>query len=169
MLPSMKKAGRALLIVPGSGMSRVVSVAVCLFAAGCLSSGGGIDRPECQAAPQTSVSYATQAQLAELLVGRWQRCASPQAPGEEVGVEFVAEGWWYPLIRQGGSVVRGSGSGGPWQYLPPGEINVISGQPDPHGQFVLDGVYTDPPRFTDAPRQMHVFFTPVPSFYVPLL
>jgi hypothetical protein len=117
------------------------------------------------------VSYETEPQLEALLLGRWQRCTAPQAKGEDVGVEFSVDGRWYALTRgPGGAVVRRTGVdfGGPWMYLPPGEPNATSGLPNPRSQFVLDGVYTDPPQFTAGPRQLRVFFSPVLSIYIPL-
>jgi hypothetical protein len=91
--------------------------------------------------------------------------------GEDLGVEFVADGHWYPLTRgSDGTVARRTGVdfGGEWQYLPPGATNIISGLPDSGGQFVLSSIITDPPKFTDSPRQMRITFSPVLSIYVPL-
>jgi hypothetical protein len=129
----------------------------------------GPRHPDCDVAPVSFVSYQSEAELQLLLVGRWQRCIAPQVAGEDVGVEFTADHHWYPLTRVGGAVVRRTGVdyGGQWKYLPPGEPNLISGKPDPRGQFVITAI-TDPPRFTEHPRQLRVLFSPVLSIYVPL-
>jgi hypothetical protein len=152
-----------------SGIARFSLLAVTLLSVGCLTSDGS-NRPGCEFSPASYVTYATEAELNALLIGRWQRCTAPQSTGEDVGVEFAMDGRWYPLTQAGGTVVRRTGVayGGAWQYLPPGAINVISGQPDPDGQFMLSGGYTDPPKFTDGPRQLRVFFSPVLSIYTPL-
>jgi hypothetical protein len=103
-------------------------------------------------------------------VGQWRRCKAAQVKGEDVGVEFTVDHRWYPLTRDhDGTVVRRTGVdyGGEWKYLPPGEKNLISGQADPHGQFVLTAI-TDPPQFTADPRHLRVLFSPVLSVYVPL-
>jgi nitrous oxide reductase accessory protein NosL len=47
------------------------------------------------------------------------------------------------------------------------EKNLISGQPDPRGQFVLTAI-TNPPQFTADPRQLRVLFSPALGVYVPL-
>ena len=154
-----------------SPIERWASLGIALSVAGCFGGSNVGDGPECQASPASLVTYASEAELEGLLIGRWQRCRAAQAPGEDVGVEFAADGKWYALTHEaGGAVVRRTGIayGGPWQYLPPGEPNAISGQPDPDGQFVLNGVYTDPPQFTDGPRQLRVLFSPVQSIYAPL-
>jgi hypothetical protein len=125
--------------------------------------------PDCDVVPASFVSYQSEAELQALLVGRWQRCVAPQVAGEDVGVEFTADHRWYPLTRVDGVVVRRTGAdyGGAWKYLPPGEPNLISGQPDPRGQFVITAI-TDPPKFTENPRQLRVLLSPILSVYVPL-
>jgi hypothetical protein len=152
-------------------IERWASLGIALIVAGCFGCSSFGDGPECKFSPDSLVTYASEAELEVLLIGRWQRCKAPQVPGEDVGVEFAVDGKWYPLTHDaGGAVVRQTGIayGGPWQYLPPGEPNVISGQPDPRGQFLLNGAYTDPPLFTDGPRQLRVNFSPVQSIYAPL-
>jgi hypothetical protein len=132
------------------------------------SAAGGENR-DCDVSPPSFVQYQSEEELQRLLVGRWQRCVAPQVAGEDVGVEFTADHRWYPLTRVDGAVVRRTGVdyGGEWRYLPPGEPNLISHQPDPRGQFVITAI-TDPPRFTDNPRQLRVTFSPVLSIYIPL-
>jgi hypothetical protein len=132
-------------------------------------SSDGTAQHDCDVSPASFVSYESEGELQALLVGRWQRCKAPQVKGEDVGVEFTADHRWYPLTRRDGVIVRQTGVdyGGEWKYLPPGEKSIISGAPDPRGQFVLTAI-TDPPQFTSDPRQLRVLFSPVLSVYVPL-
>jgi hypothetical protein len=150
---------------------------VALIAAGCAGKtqgGGSATRSrlaDCEKSPLSSVDYETRAELDQLLIGRWQRCGAPQARGEDVGVEFAQEGRWYALTRNPrGEVVRRPGIdySGSWAYLPRGSMDPISHQPSARAFFDLDGVITDAPSFTNAPRQMRILFSPVPSRYVPL-
>jgi hypothetical protein len=137
---------------------------------GSLGSTGMTADHDCNVSPASFVAYETEQELQALLVGRWMRCKAPQVKGEDIGVEFTPDHRWYPLTRDGGgAIVRRTGVdyGGEWKYLPPGERNLISGQPDSRGQFVITAI-TDPPQFTDNPRQLRVLFSPVQSIYVPL-
>jgi hypothetical protein len=121
--------------------------------------------PSCSASPASYQPYATEAELEALLIRRWKRCIAPQVPGEDVGVEFTADGRWYALTRDaGGHVVRRTGIdyGGTWRYDPtptPGLAN---------GRFYIGDVQTNPPWFTNDPRQMRILFSPVMSKYLPL-
>jgi hypothetical protein len=125
--------------------------------------------PDCNVSPASWVTYRSEGEIQALLVGRWQRCKAPQVKGEDVGVEFTADHHWYPLTRRDGVVVRQMGVdyGGEWKYLPPGEKSLLNGQPEPEAQFMLTAI-TNPPKFTNDPRQMRVLFSPVLSVYVPL-
>jgi len=107
-----------------------------------------------------------------LLIGRWQRCIAPQIPGEDIGVEFTADGKYYPLTADDSlQVVRRTGVDyeGYWIYSPPGSEDPISHQPSVNGFLELNGVFTSPPRFTNEPRQLRILFSPVMGKYVPLL
>jgi hypothetical protein len=124
---------------------------------------------DCNAPASSFVSYETEEELQRLLVGRWQRCRAAEVAGEDVGIEFTADHKWYALTRVDGVVVRQPGPEYPreWRYLPPGEPNLISGVPDPRGQFVITAI-TDPPTFTSHPRQLRVLLSPRESLYIPL-
>jgi hypothetical protein len=133
--------------------------------------GGGNDPALCSVPPASAVPYETLEELKTLLVRRWQRCLAPQLEGEDVGVEFTADGHYYPLTHDvGGNVVRREGPWyeRTWAYYPAGAIHPISHQPSPHAWMDLNGVITDPPSFTEGPFQMGILFSPVPSRYIPL-
>ena len=113
----------------------------------------------CSTFPTHYAAYANPDELRALLVGRWQRCSTPQLPDEDVGVEFTDD-HYYPLTRDdSGKVVRLGGVEHEyqWNYVP------VEG-----GYFILDSVQTSLPKITDEPRQLRVLFSPVPSKYVPL-
>jgi hypothetical protein len=138
---------------------------------------GGTGDPaiDCVASPITIVIYETAAQLNELLVRRWQRCTPPMFPGEDVGVEFAADGRWYPLRRDdSGAVVRALGIdfGGTWSYGPPGSMDPVSHEPSRYGFFVTNTinntVVTSPPGFADDPPQLRIPFMPDSRLYIPL-
>jgi YD repeat-containing protein len=115
--------------------------------------------------------YTTEAELEALLIGRWQRCRAPQIAGEDVGVEFTADGRYWALTWDAShQVVRqvGIDYGGTWTYYPPGSPDPISHQPSTTGLLDLGGVITDPPTITNDPRQLRIQFSPVQSVYVPL-
>jgi hypothetical protein len=127
--------------------------------------------PDCQTSPLSDHAYTTESELDALLVGRWRRCKAAQIAGEDVGVEFTADGNFYALtFNAAHEVVRqvGIDYGGQWTYLPVGTVTPISHSGITSPQLILQGVYTDPPRFTDDPRQMRILFSPVLSVYVPL-
>jgi hypothetical protein len=127
--------------------------------------------PDCQTSPLSDHAYTTESELDALLVGRWRRCKAAQIAGEDVGVEFTADGNYYALtFNAAHEVVRqvGVDYGGQWSYLPVGSVSPISHEPLTSAGLVLDGGYTDPPKFTDDPRQMRILFSPVLSVYVPL-
>jgi hypothetical protein len=141
------------------------------------SGGGGAtgspqnDLSTCQADPARAVTYTTLEQLDTLLVRRWQRCLAPQLDGEDVGVEFTADGHYYPLTRDAANaVVRLDGvrHTGTWAYYPAGSVSPISHQPSATAWIELTGVGTSPPSFTEEPVQMGILFSPVPSRYIPL-
>ena len=150
-----------------------------LFAALCSACGGDLDDAgpstddsqtalaACNASPLSIVEYGTEADLESMLIGRWGRCGSVQARGEELGVEFAADGVWYALTRDGARR-QGIDYGGTWTYYPAGTVHPISREPSDYAFLELDSVITDPPTFTDDPRQMRILFTPVQSRYVPL-
>jgi hypothetical protein len=121
----------------------------------------------CTASPMRRVEYESVEELNAELVGRWRRCGTPQARGEDVGVEFSADGRWHALTTDSsGNVVRRSGFGGAWSYKPKGSLNPISGQPSQRAFLELDGVITDPPQLSAEPSQLRILFTPVQSKYV---
>ena len=125
----------------------------------------------CKVSPASVATYSTNAELDALLIGPWRRCGSPQAHGEDVGVEFDVDGRYYALTQnECRQVVRkvGIDYGGTWAYLPSGSIHPISNQPSPNAFMEIDGVITDPPTITNDPRQLRILFSPVLSTYVPL-
>jgi hypothetical protein len=132
--------------------------------------------PNCQISPAAWHQYSTEADLDALLVRRWKRCNSIQLPGEDVGVEFTADGHIYPLTwAADGSVVRRTGTfEGSWLYYPVGSSipdleTTSSNLPEFKITTGMSGSeYTSAPQITDDPRQMRVLFSPVPSKYVPL-
>jgi hypothetical protein len=126
---------------------------------------------DCHTSPLSYQTYGSEAELDTLLVGRWRRCKAPQTAGEDVGVEFTADGNFYALtFNAAHEVVRqvGIDYGGQWTYLPVGSITPISPKPLTRAWFQLHGGYTDPPQFTNGPRQMRILFSPVLGIYVPL-
>jgi hypothetical protein len=144
-------------------------------AGGSAGTGGGIDDPtadpNCAASPASYHDYMTPADLQALLVRRWKRCVAPQINGEDVGVEFTADGHYYPLTRDGnGQVVRRTGIdyGGTWQFFAVGEKDPFFGNTLTRPTMLLNGTLTDAPKFTNDPEQMRITFTPVLSRYVPL-
>jgi len=126
---------------------------------------GGTDAnpPACIADGDSTVPYETDAQFDALVVGRWIRCAGePQAEGEEVGVEFTADHFFYPL-RHGanGAIERvegdGSDGGQPWvlgtNY--DGPTVVFSG-----GSFTISA-----PHFYSGGQKMVLVYAPWGATY----
>ncbi|HEX3855312.1 MAG TPA: hypothetical protein VHW01_30325 [Polyangiaceae bacterium] len=127
--------------------------------------------PDCQTSPLSYQAYATETELDALLVGRWRRCKAAQIAGEDVGVEFTADGNFYALTSNPAhEVVRqvGIDYGGQWTYLPVGSVTPISHSPITAAELILQGAYTSAPQFTNNPRQLRVLFSPVLGIYVPL-
>jgi hypothetical protein len=127
--------------------------------------------PSCSVSPGSYQDYATEADLEGLLVRRWKRCVAPQIPGEDVGVEFTADGHYYPLTTSpDGSVVRRTGVDyeGTWQYFPVGSTDPFFGETTTRAEMLLGSVLTDAPKFTNDPRQLRITFSPVLSRYLPL-
>jgi hypothetical protein len=166
-------------VMPVNAWSASGVCVLCLTPFGALSAcAGPADRgtdpttaPDCQVSPLSYAQYTTEAELETLLIGRWQRCKARQIAGEDVGVEFTADGrYWALTWNASHQVVRqvGIDYGGTWVYYPPGSTDPISNQPSTKGFFDLSGVLTDPPTFTNDPRQLRVLFSPVLSIYVPL-
>jgi hypothetical protein len=127
--------------------------------------------PGCAGSPASLVSYSTADELNALMIGQWRRCLAPQIPGEDVGVEFTADGNYYPLTFDSTHhVVRRTGIdyAGSWVYFAPGSVDPISNQPSDQASMELSGVFTSPPQFTVDPQQMRITFSPVLSKYVPL-
>ena len=129
--------------------------------------------PDCKVSPLATVMYTTEAQLDALLVRRWRRCIAPQVNGEDVGVEFTADGKYYTLTFDAShQVVRqvGIDYGGDWVYYPVGSKIPASPSQGPLSiaEINLSGEYTNAPIFTTSPVQMRVLFSPVQSIYVPL-
>lgn len=127
--------------------------------------------PGCSASPTSFETYSSREELDALLIGKWRRCTAPQIPGEDIGVEFSADGNFYPLTSdENQQVVRRSGVDyqGAWIYSPPGTESPISHQPSEQAFMELNGVITDAPTFTNDPRQLRINFSPVPGRYVPL-
>ena len=143
------------------------------------SSGGASNRwsdptsdPDCSVSPASLQTYSTLQELDQLLVGQWRRCIAPQIPGEDIGVEFTADGKYYPLTsNEAQEVVRRTGVDyeGTWEYTPAGAEDPISHQPATRALIQLSGVTTDAPQFTNDPRQLRIFFSPVPGKYLPLV
>ena len=128
--------------------------------------------PDCSASPASFESYSSSAELNRLLIGQWRRCTAPQLPGEDIGVEFTADGKFYPLTTDDAQqVVRRTGVDyeGSWVYSPPGSVSPISHQPSVEAFIELNSVITSAPQFTNDPRQLRILFSPVPSKYVPLV
>ncbi len=127
--------------------------------------------PNCSVSPASFQAYATEAELEPLLVRRWKRCIAPQIPGEDIGVEFTADGHYYPLTNgPDGSVVRRTGVDyeGTWKYFPVGSTDPFFGGTTTRAEMLLSGVLTDAPQFTNDPRQLRITFSPVLSKYLPL-
>lgn len=127
--------------------------------------------PSCQGSPASYQDYATRAELETLLIRRWKRCITPQLAGETVGVEFTADGFFYPLAANNqGFVVRRTGIDfvGKWTFYPVGDIDPFFGNVLTRPVMVLNDVLTDAPKFTNDPRQLRITFTPVLGRYVPL-
>jgi hypothetical protein len=127
--------------------------------------------PDCKTSPLSYQAYTTETELDALLVGRWRRCKAPQIAGEDVGVEFTADGNFYALtFNAAHEVVRqvGIDYGGQWTYLPVGSVTPISHSPITSAELILQGGYTSAPQFTNNPRQLRILFSPVLGIYVPL-
>jgi hypothetical protein len=127
--------------------------------------------PNCSLSPASYQDYVTEADLEALLVRRWKRCVAPQIAGEDIGVEFTADGHYYPLTSSpDGSVVRRTGVDyeGTWQYFPVGSTDPFFGGTTTRAEMLLSGVLTDAPKFTNDPRQLRITFSPVLSRYLPL-
>ena len=127
--------------------------------------------PDCSVSPASYQSYTSPVELNDLLIGQWRRCIDPQLPGEDIGVEFTADGKFYPLTSDSTQqVVRRTGVDfeGSWVYSPPGSEDPVSHGASEQGFMMLNQVITSPPRFTNDPRQMRILFSPVLSKYVPL-
>ena len=127
--------------------------------------------PACKVSPASFHDYATEADLDALLVRRWKRCIAPQIPGEDVGVEFTADGHYYPLtLSATGELIRRTGVDyeGSWKYFPVGATDPFFGETLTHPDMLLSGVLTDAPQFTDEPRQLRILFSPVPGKYLPI-
>ncbi len=127
--------------------------------------------PNCSVSPASYQAYTTEADLESLLVRRWKRCIAPQLMGEDVGVEFTADGHYYPLTNgPGGSVVRRTGVDyeGTWKYFPVGSTDPFFGGTTTRAEMLLGAVLTDAPTFTNDPRQLRILFSPVLSKYLPL-
>jgi hypothetical protein len=152
----------------------VVVVITCTVLVGCggeADEGGDVVPAGCTESPMSIVPYATAQELESLLVRCWQRCGDPQIAGEEVGVEFTADGRYYALARdRGGEVTRvpGIDYGGTWSYGPPGSVEPGLNLVSEDGYLLLDAMITSPPIITDDPRQLRILFTPVLGKYVPL-
>jgi hypothetical protein len=134
-------------------------------------SGSQNDPALCARAPARTIEYTTLDQLDTLLVRRWQRCLAPQLEGEDVGVEFTADGHYYPLARDAaGGVVRlmDTVHTGSWTFYPVGAPDPISHAPATMASIELNQVFTNAPGFTEDPFQMNILFSPVPSRYIPL-
>jgi hypothetical protein len=132
---------------------------------------GGSAEDACRATPARSVGYVTHEEFDTLLIRRWQRCLAPQLAGEDVGVEFTADGHYYPLARDiAGTVVRldDEAHTGRWTFYAVGEMDPFFHQPTTMPEILLTGVLTTAPSFTEGPMQMGILFSPVPSRYVPL-
>ena len=169
----------------GLGSSGAPSVAGAPSAAGAPSvagapsaagaSNGSLDptsAPDCSASPAAYEDYSSAEELNQLLIGQWRRCLAPQIPGEDIGVEFTANGKFYPLTTdEAQRVVRRTGVDyeRTWIYSPPGSEDPISHEPSKQGFMQLNGVYTSVPQFTNDPRQLRILLSPVLGKYVPLL
>ena len=137
---------------------------------------GGTGDPaiDCVASPKVIVVFLDVAGLNWLLLRRWHRCAPPMFPGEDVGVEFAADGRWYALRRDdSGAVVRtlGVDFGGTWSYGLPGSTNPLKHELS-HGGFLVINTINDTvvtstlPGFGDDPPQLHLVFDRDSRVYV---
>jgi len=135
--------------------------------------------PDCAVSPAGVQEYSTGEELSALLVGRWRRCIAPQIAGEDVGVEFTADGKYYPLtFNAAHQIVRRTGIDfeGGWTYLPVGTVLPFNPAPSQTAWLLLggyppsssNGVYTGPPQITTNPTQLRITFSPALSKYVPL-
>jgi|GEM_PF-2472632 len=140
---------------------------------GASNGGGGYTVPaDCSASPESDEAYSSLEELGALLIGQWRRCQEARIPGEDIGVEFTADGKIYPLTTDDSQeVVRRTGVAyeKTWAYTAPDGEDPISHRPSRDGFMVLDGVITSAPGFTVNPRQMRILLTPAYSKYVPLL
>ena len=139
---------------------------------GCVTWTDPTTAPECAASPLSFEPYTTPAELDALLIGRWRRCTPVILPGEDVGVEFSADGKYYPLtFNEAHQIVRRVGIDfeHSWVYLPPGSVDPVTQRPLTAQGMMLGEVLTSAPQITNDPRQMRILFAPVWSKYVPLV
>jgi hypothetical protein len=75
--------------------------------------------PECDVADGPLHQYTTQAELNELIVGRWVHCSGPNLMGSlEQGIEFALDGTYYVLVDDGeGGLTRESGFDGQGTWI----------------------------------------------------
>lgn len=148
-------------------LTMVLVVTSPLFGAACEAE----PDPNCSASPASYVPYTTLGELRALMVRPWKRCIAPQIRGEDVGVEFTADGYYYPLTRDaGGAVVRRTGIdyAGTWRFFPVGDIDPFFGGVLTRPVMLLGDTLTDAPKFTDDPHQLRITFSPVLGVYLPL-
>jgi hypothetical protein len=134
--------------------------------------GGGsssfVPSPDCNGSPARYTEYASADSLDALLIRRWKRCVEPQINGEEVGVEFADDGYYYPLyVDEAGNVARRTGVdfAKRWAFMPGPTLGSWEGS---SGSMLLDGTTTNGPQFTEEPVQMRILFTPAIARYTPL-
>lgn len=114
---------------------------------------GGIDRASsevrCAAEPDGEFSYKSSSELEKLLVKPWKRCDEPTLYGEEVGIEFVEGGRFYPLAHlDDGELVKliSDVHGHSWSYPAAGDGSRI----------LVDGESVAAPVLTKGPTGLRI-------------
>ncbi len=105
----------------------------------------------CLASSRSTHAYASESDLASLLVGRWMLCnpgtPNPYWSAEGVGLDLLTGGLAYPLYRgNSGQIMRGSGDY-VWRYrVAPGQGTAFDLAFDGGGEPTFHSVLTDDPR-----------------------
>ncbi len=125
---------------------------------------GGIAAQKCAQPEGPLHPYTQQAQVEQLIVGRWLHCSGPSLlEDEQAGIEFVADGTYFGLAFDGSKLVRTTGfeKQGTWDAYQETEISVqLNWHPTPASG---NG---GAPLFEDNPRRFAIDLGGSPSIYV---